>query len=352
MLKLDVLVLTESKLDSTIPSNILSIPGYHEPIRKDRPINGRSGGGVMIYISDTLAYQQQYDKQSEHFEHIWVDVKVKGRTYAVNALYRPPNENSEAHDHFLETTNLILQRLHNYKAFRKIIASDLNFGNVYCKQPSLQPKPLDNKAPDLFASFGFIQLIDIPTRITDTSTSLIDLFYVDSSEDVVMHGTLPKIADHDEVFASFNIQTPKPKPVTKLIYDYKRCDFEGLKNYIKTYDFEKHVFSYPTVSQAEQFTNILVDALSLFVPQKTITFHPRDQPWCNAYTRFLLRKKNRNYQIYKKINTTYLNFINGNNSSPDIATKLANERTKALSKSKESSKASFQANRRAKSAFF
>ena len=352
VLKLDALVLTESKLDSTIPSNILSIPGYHEPIRKDRPINGRSGGGVMIYISDSLAYQQQYEKQSEHFDHIWVDVKAKGKTFAINALYRPPNENCEAHEFFLETTSLILQRLHSYKAYKKIIASDLNFGNVYCKQPNLQPKPLDNKAPDLFASFGFTQLIDIPTRITDTSTSLIDLFYVDSSEDVVMHGTLPKIADHDGIFASFNMLAPKPEPVTKQIYDYKNCDIEGLKKFVKDYDFETHVFSHPTTLQAEKFTNILVEAITLFIPLKTITFHPKDQPWCNTYTRLLLRKKNRNYQIYKKINNTYINYINGNNAQPDIATKLAKKRTKALNKSKESSKASFQANRRAKSVFF
>ena len=204
VLKLDVLVLTESKLDSTIPSNILSIPGYHEPIRKDRPVNGRSGGGVMIYISEALAFKQQFEKQSDYFEHIWVDVKNRGNTYAINALYRPPTENSEAHDLFIETTNHILHSLHSYKAYRKIIASDLNFGNVYCKQPILQPKPLDNKAPDLFASYGFTQLIDIPTRITDTTTSLIDLLYVDSSEDVVIQGTLPKIADHDGIFASFN----------------------------------------------------------------------------------------------------------------------------------------------------
>ena len=216
----------------------------------------------------------------------------------------------------------------------------------------MQPKPLDNKDPDLFASYGFTQLIYIPTRITDTSTSLIDLLYVDSSEDVVIHGTLPKIADHDGIFASFNTLSAKPEPVTKMIYDYKNCDIEGLKSFIKNYDFETHVFSHPTVLQAENFSNVLVEAISLFVPTKTIKFHPKDQPWCNAYTRLLLRKKNRNYQIYKKVNTTYHNYVNGNDISTEMATKLASKRTKALKKSKISSKASFQANRRAKTAFF
>ena len=46
----------------------------------------------------------------------------------------------------------ILRNLNNYSANYKIITSDLNFGNIYCKLPLLDHKPLDGKAPDLFAS--------------------------------------------------------------------------------------------------------------------------------------------------------------------------------------------------------
>ena len=35
-LNLAVLVITESKLDETIPSNLITIPGYHEPVVRDR----------------------------------------------------------------------------------------------------------------------------------------------------------------------------------------------------------------------------------------------------------------------------------------------------------------------------
>ena len=33
-LKFDVLILTESKLDNTIPSSVITLPGYHEPLRR------------------------------------------------------------------------------------------------------------------------------------------------------------------------------------------------------------------------------------------------------------------------------------------------------------------------------
>ena len=117
--------------------------------------------------------------------------------FAINAIYRPPNETFADHQHFLQTAENILIKLNHYEAKYKIISSDLNFGNCFCKSPILNPKPLDSVAPDLFASYGFQQLIDIPTRVTLVSVSLIDLIFINKPDDIICHGTLPQIADHD-----------------------------------------------------------------------------------------------------------------------------------------------------------
>ena len=39
ILNIDILIITESKLDNTIPTNLITIPGYHEPVRRDRVNN-------------------------------------------------------------------------------------------------------------------------------------------------------------------------------------------------------------------------------------------------------------------------------------------------------------------------
>ena len=175
LIGIDVLILTESKLDQSIPNNIVTLSGFHEPIRHDRQINGRHGGGVLVYIAEHLVFQHRLEYQSQFYEHVWVDVKINNKTFAINALYRPPSESLIDHQHFLDTAEVILGYLNNYdKAEYKIIASDLNFGNSFCKNPILNPKPLDSTAPDLFESFGFHQIIDIPTRIAFGSISLID----------------------------------------------------------------------------------------------------------------------------------------------------------------------------------
>ena len=114
-------------------------------------------------------------------------------------------------DMFLEFADNTLSKLHNYTSAQyKVVASDLNFGNCYSKFPILSPKPLDAAAPDIFSSHGFLQLIDIPTRISENSISLIDLIFVNQPDDVICHGTIPKIADHDGVLVSFNTKNIKP----------------------------------------------------------------------------------------------------------------------------------------------
>ena len=71
-LRIDVLILSESKLDQNIPNNLITIPGYHEPLRHDR---NRNGGGVLMYIGET------------NYGHLWADVRINDKIFAINGLY-------------------------------------------------------------------------------------------------------------------------------------------------------------------------------------------------------------------------------------------------------------------------
>ena len=152
-LKVSVLVITESKLDETVSMNRILIPGFHEPVRRDRVVNGNStrSGGCLIFVNEFLSYEQNTAMQENEYEHIWVDIKLKNTKLTVNCLYRPPKHTADDHNTFLSTTENLLQKLHNYQSDYKILMSDLNYGNIYSKDPLLPAKPLDATAPDLFA---------------------------------------------------------------------------------------------------------------------------------------------------------------------------------------------------------
>ena len=69
----------------------------HEPLRRDRAVNGRYGGGCLIYISEQLTYTHNTELQSQYFEHIWADVKVGTYLFTVTTYYKPPNETAADH---------------------------------------------------------------------------------------------------------------------------------------------------------------------------------------------------------------------------------------------------------------
>ena len=348
ILKVDCLVITESKLCQEIPSSIISLSGFHEPIRKDR---NRNGGGCLIYIKESLTFKQLKENESDHFEHLWVDVNVKGQVYSLNAFYRPPNESNADHSLFMQEANIILTKLSQHKSDNKVIASDLNFGNCYCKFPLLPPKPLDTSAPELFSSFGAKQVIDIPTRVTETTTSLIDLIFVFNVDKIQCHGTLPSIADHEGTFICFHSNQQKTSTQTKTAFDYKNIDETGLIKYLNEINYEITVFSKPVSQQAEAYSDILIRARELFVPTKQITIRPCDQPWVNSYTRLLLRKKNRNYHIFKRDSCKLTNAIS-KDSSPELVTRLSDKKQSSYKSYRSAANESCKGNRRAKLAFY
>ena len=80
-------------------------------------------------------------------------------------------------------------------------------------------------------------MMDIPTRLSGTCTSLIDLIFCRFVDNIQAHGTLPPLADHEGTFIAFHCIQDKSKPVTKTIFDYKNIDEGALLQYIKKHKF-------------------------------------------------------------------------------------------------------------------
>ena len=232
-LNVSVLVLTETHLDETIPNNVVFLSGFHEAIRHDRGVNGRYGGGCMVYIKQCFTFKHHQSKQSKFYENLWVDVKSEGKTISINCLYRPPIDTAETHQHFLNVTEDILTNLASHEADLKVVTSDLNFGNCYSLSPPLPFKPLDYMAPDLFSSYGFQQLINIPTRISSTTTSLIDLVFVNTIELVEEFGTLPQIADHGGTLLCLSLEQKSKQPKKKKILTIKMLIWRALQTLLE-----------------------------------------------------------------------------------------------------------------------
>ena len=71
---IDILLLTETKLDDQVSPSLYKLDKFHAPLTKHR---NRHGGGVAVYVSTALPVRRLHLTETDDFEWIWCLVKMK-----------------------------------------------------------------------------------------------------------------------------------------------------------------------------------------------------------------------------------------------------------------------------------
>ena len=85
--KLDLFLISETKIDSSFPDAQFSHEGYSKPHRKDRSLGG---GCLLMYVNDNIPSR----KLNEHslpadIEIMCVELNLKKQKWIVIGIYRP-----------------------------------------------------------------------------------------------------------------------------------------------------------------------------------------------------------------------------------------------------------------------
>ena len=117
---IDILVITETKIDSSFPSSQFMIEGFSVPYRFDR---NRSGGGVIVYIRDDIPNKQLVKhKLPEDTEGVFVEVNLRNSKWLIFGGCRPPCQSVE---HFFKNVGFALDTYRQtYDKF--FLAGDFN----------------------------------------------------------------------------------------------------------------------------------------------------------------------------------------------------------------------------------
>ncbi len=88
---IDILAINESKIDDTVLDGEIHINGC-STIRNDRI---RNGGGVLIYISESISISERNVLLSNSLEMICIEILKNpyNKSFLICAWYRPPNSN-------------------------------------------------------------------------------------------------------------------------------------------------------------------------------------------------------------------------------------------------------------------
>ena len=93
----DIICITETHLDASVPNSDLLIDGYNEPLRLDRTAHG---GGIAVYISNKLFVTRKPEFDHPYLELLWLEVRYASMSILVCTVYRAPNSAPAFWDHF------------------------------------------------------------------------------------------------------------------------------------------------------------------------------------------------------------------------------------------------------------
>ena len=122
---LDIICISETKLDETFPTAQFAIEGFSKPYRLDITSNS---GGLLFYVKANLPSKliRFYNFPSE-IQCIPIELNISTKKYALLSIYRPPNQNINFFlDKLSETLVIYSKHYENFCVFGDFSATPEN----------------------------------------------------------------------------------------------------------------------------------------------------------------------------------------------------------------------------------
>jgi hypothetical protein len=291
--------------------NILSLPNYF-PLEYLTRHGSTQGGGVGMYLKDSVQYtvlkgqSLMFDKV---YESLFVEVITSNKKKClIGSIYRPGNHTnmtqSDQFSQFLEIfSNSLAELVNNYD--RIYLYGDFNIDALKYNSSNQVAEYID-----LLFSFGLLQIVTKPTRVSDTSATLIDHVLTNvccNNYETVALCSL--ISDHFPIChflpGSSNLNLPK----TVEFRDFSDQAINRFKDSIQRWDWTHVTGSECAQTSYNNFSSTFSHLYNTYFPLQQKKFNKNFhniEPWM---TRGLLISRKRKIMISKQFlkNRTQLN---------------------------------------------
>ena len=306
-LSLDIIALSETWLPKkNIPDNDMLIPNFSKPYRHDRPnTTATRGGGVMLYVSDSLVHNRldHIEIKSNHFENIWVKIRLKDFVILFAVYYRPPVENLNSVQNFIDSFDQSVTDALKIDHDVLIITGDFNAKNKEWFRDGIT-NTSGRHLYELLVEHNLTQIINDPTHFGNGQPSCIDLIMTNSPNHFILSGPgLPLTGGHHcTVIGQINVTDFKQKNYNRKLWFYDQIDNAYFDRTFSNSPWNSCFDLYNDVEEIYGFwNNLFVKNLEKCIPSKTVKVFPNNKSWFTKEHHTLRKKVNR---LYKKARRT------------------------------------------------
>ena len=261
------------------------IPGYSMCCRKDR--EGGYGGGIAVYCLNGIAVYHEPRRDPDNLELVWLAVGLRSKKLLISALYRPPSDNNDILDYI---DNMAYAKMDEFGAHNLMIIGDFNVHH----RDWLGSNITDNagrRTLQLADGLGLNQIVTEPTR----GENILDLVLTHLPAGAT---TLANIgsSDHNPVLVKLKVPVFRDKPYKRKVWCYEKASFWDMRGYLSDVDWPSVFKENNSDNLCTKITDIVIDAMEIFIPNKTVTKKTGDKAWFDDKCRCAANKKRRLYR--------------------------------------------------------
>ena len=145
------------------------------------------------------------------------------------------------------------------------------------------------------------QIVSTPTRITEYTSNILDLFLTNNRTLVNKCEVVPRIGDHEAVYVESSMRPMKVKTPPRKVFQYKKANYDQMQEDLREY---QTLFTETRSSSVNdtwiQFEEKLKELTDKHIPSKMITGNRIRKPWMDKTVRSGHRKVKKLFAKQKK----------------------------------------------------
>nr|CAI5840107.1 unnamed protein product [Callosobruchus analis] len=163
----------------------------------------------------------------------------------------------------------------------------------------------NNILSNCFESYGLMQVISEPTRITETSSTLIDIIFVSNVEKCIAKGTInaDTISDHFLVYCEISCDYKKTEKYVTY-RDFKNFSLDLFLCGLHSIPWENILIYRDIETKVEFLTKNIIGLFDIHCPTKTARVTKARAPWISQNTKLLFKERNRALQKFRSNKTS------------------------------------------------
>ena len=287
----DIIVLTETHLDSSIPDGEI-FPSDFSVFRRDRKLNGRHGGGVLIATRDHIKAVLRDTPQNDS-EFIFVDLLFSyNRKVTLGVFYRPPNNDVKP----LEDLQAALQE---FSTNELILLGDFNLPEIdWLNNRVLRQSDIYTLMMDIVQDNFLTQLINEPTR----DSNILDLVLTTSPDLINNLFVGEPFSDHNSISFLLSGTPYVQRKSQKLLYCYGKADWDNLRSLLSYIPWHCAFFDSDINHNWACWKDLLFTAVDECIPKRK-NRRKSNAPWITKELIVLCKKKKSLYKRARRSNT-------------------------------------------------